>query len=248
MRSFSGTSRRSDGAITPPWRPLSGGADDDSPIYAAARGKKGLSRSAWPRGVDRFRTPWATISFTVPPADTDGDGVSDSLDNCRSVQNPNQADTDMDGVGDACNDAQDADGDEWADTRDNCPSVPNADQATADTDALGNACDLDDDNDGLLDDDESILGTNPLLADSDSDGRNDLDELLTGVLDPLEPRLRRGCRRRRPGQLSVGAERSGGLRHGRRRPGLRYVPERRERARACRHHPVVDDLGLGTAR
>lgn len=43
----------------------------------------------------------------VPPPDgglkdSDGDGVTDDLDNCRAVANPDQADTDGDGLGDAC--------------------------------------------------------------------------------------------------------------------------------------------------
>lgn len=41
-------------------------------------------------------------SLTDQPADTDGDGVPDSADNCLLVSNPGQADTDQDGVGDAC--------------------------------------------------------------------------------------------------------------------------------------------------
>lgn len=39
---------------------------------------------------------------SAPPLDTDGDGVSDSSDNCDDVDNPNQTDTDGDGIGDAC--------------------------------------------------------------------------------------------------------------------------------------------------
>lgn len=38
----------------------------------------------------------------APQADSDGDGVPNSIDNCVSVSNPNQADSDNDGVGDAC--------------------------------------------------------------------------------------------------------------------------------------------------
>lgn len=34
--------------------------------------------------------------------DTDGDGVVDSIDNCPSISNANQADSDMDGKGDSC--------------------------------------------------------------------------------------------------------------------------------------------------
>jgi hypothetical protein len=72
----------------------------------------------------------------APPADaidavldSDGDGVIDLDDNCRSVANPSQHDEDRDGVGDAC---------------DNCPLVENnaqADVGEAMPDGVGDACD-----------------------------------------------------------------------------------------------------------
>jgi hypothetical protein len=70
----------------------------------------------------------------APPADaidavleSDGDGVIDLDDNCRSVPNPNQHDEDRDGVGDEC---------------DNCPLVENnAQRDDGDSDGVGDACD-----------------------------------------------------------------------------------------------------------
>lgn len=48
------------------------------------------------------------------------------------------------------------------------------------------ATDPDDDNDGLDDVDEAIAGSDPLNADTDGDGRNDGEEVLTFFTDPLE--------------------------------------------------------------
>ncbi len=50
-------------------------------------------------------------------------------------------------------------------------------QVDTDEDGTGNACDSDDDGDGLSDEFEDSIGTNPLLADSDGDGLTDLDEV-----------------------------------------------------------------------
>lgn len=49
------------------------------------------------------------------PIDTDGDGISDTNDNCPAAANPGQTNTDGDGQGDACDTDDDNDGmpDEW---------------------------------------------------------------------------------------------------------------------------------------
>ena len=54
-----------------------------------------------------------------------------------------------------------------------------------DGDGIENSIDTDDDNDGLSDDEEASLGTNPLVADSDGDGLQDGTELgrTTGTPD-----------------------------------------------------------------
>ena len=67
----------------------------------------------------------------------------------------------------------DTDGDGVVDHVDNCHTVANADQTDTDGDGDGDACDSDDDNDSLEDDIEVATGTDPLRADSDSDGTSD---------------------------------------------------------------------------
>lgn len=57
--------------------------------------------------------------------DTDGDGVTNLLDNCMTVANTAQADTDQDSVGDAC---------------DNCPTTFNPGQEDSDGNGVGDAC------------------------------------------------------------------------------------------------------------
>ena len=65
---------------------------------------------------------------------------------------------------------KDADGDGVIDKNDNCPNMANSDQTDTDGDKVGNVCDSDDDNDGLTDEKEREIGTNPLDSDTDDDG------------------------------------------------------------------------------
>lgn len=55
----------------------------------------------------------------------------------------------------------DTDGDTVPDDDDNCPTVSNADQFDIDADGLGDPCDSDADGDGVSNDDELAIGTNP---------------------------------------------------------------------------------------
>jgi RHS repeat-associated protein len=128
-------------------------------------------------------TPDAQTAVGQP--DSDGDGVSDDVDNCPNDPNPEQTDTDSDTQGDACD--PDDDGDGVVDTLDNCPLTANPDQLDTDGDTMGNACDADDDDDGLEDGlDNCPLVSNPDQLDTDSDTMGDAcddDDDDDGVLD-----------------------------------------------------------------
>ena len=117
-------------------------------------------------------------------ADTDGDGVSDRdddfpLDPLRGI------DTDDDGIPDASD--LDDDNDGVPDTEDDLPLDP-TETLDYDKDGIGNNADTDDDNDGFSDLVESEDGTNPLDAldfprDADKDGLTNNQEEILGT-DP----------------------------------------------------------------
>jgi len=78
--------------------------------------------------------------------DSDGDGISDTNDNCPETPNADQLDTDSDGIGDICdqfpNDPDnDIDGDGISGDIDNCPEISNSTQDDIDSDLIGNECD-----------------------------------------------------------------------------------------------------------
>jgi hypothetical protein len=130
-----------------------------------------------------------TNSFSIfaimRPLDADGDGVTDSTDNCPAVANADQADFDGDGMGDRCD--SDIDGDGVEDSRDNCPTTPDANQADTDGDGIGDACDQDIDGDLVPNDEDNCrVNANASQSDFDGDGIGDAcdpDDDADGVSD-----------------------------------------------------------------
>ena len=62
------------------------------------------------------------------------------------------------------------------DCDDNCLNDPNPDQSDFDGDLTGDACDPDDDNDGLTDEEEAVIGTDPFNSDTDGDTVGDASD------------------------------------------------------------------------
>ena len=125
--------------------------------------------------------------------DIDGDGLSNTDDNCPLVLNSDQNNTygGPDDEGDACDDT---DADQVVDVVDNCPLIINADQLDHDQDMLGDVCDTDDDNDGVLDfapngittSDNCRVAENTDQADRDNDAVGDVcdvDPDNNGLID-----------------------------------------------------------------
>lgn len=75
--------------------------------------------------------------YFVPP-DSDGDGISDALDNCPTAVNSDQEDLNKNDKGDAC---EDFDQDRVLNYLDNCPDIPNTRQRDIDGDGIGDECD-----------------------------------------------------------------------------------------------------------
>lgn len=135
-----------------------------------------------------------TLKINVQPLviDSDDDGVSDRTDDLPFDPTETK-DTDGDGQGDNSDafpedpsEQFDTDGDAVGDNADNCPAAGNPHQTDLDLDGQGNVCDTDDDNDGLSDENETAVGTDPTRSDTDGDSVSDGDEVAR-ELNPLDP-------------------------------------------------------------
>jgi hypothetical protein len=151
----------------------------------------------------------SSVEMFTPP-DSDGDGLSDYVEQNSSCLDYQDSDSDDDGLADGledqnydgfwnyletnpCNPDTDGDGLEDGDEADYWG--PNWD-ADPDADGLVNLLDPDSDNDGLNDGVEVILfGTNPSLADTDGNGFTDAEEIQCDS-DPVDPNSR--CNRLLP--------------------------------------------------
>lgn len=126
-----------------------------------------------------------------PCMDSDGDGISDSLEGT--------GDDDMDGRPNHLDD--DSDGDGYSDAIEARRSYPMYDRNQirdfqcgrgpdhCDGDALANFRDPDSDNDGLTDTEEREAGTDPCSGDTDNDGVPDLTERVA-MSNPVDPTSR----------------------------------------------------------
>ena len=112
--------------------------------------------------------------------DSDGDGLSDLVDNCRFTSNPDQNNSDGDPYGDACDAFRDnatewhnSDADALGDNADNCAFITNPRQEDYDNDGQGDACDEDIDNDGRTNADDAFDYDPSEQDDTDHDGIGD---------------------------------------------------------------------------
>ena len=145
--------------------------------------------------VSEVLSTGSVVPLAASGADSDGDGVEDTADNCPQISNADQADFDADGIGDVCDDDDDDDG--TVDTEDAFP-FDGTETIDTDGDGVGDNADafpadsaesMDSDGDGVGDNADALPLDAAESIDTDGDGignNADTDDDGDGVLDTAD--------------------------------------------------------------
>lgn len=120
----------------------------------------------------------------VAQGDRDKDNIGDICDNCPDKRNKNQIDQDNNGIGDECEeDVADSDNDGIVNSKDNCPGIANTDQEDKDADTIGDVCDNCPALKNADQKDSDNNGLGDICDDTDGDGITDFDDNCPSVVN-----------------------------------------------------------------
>ncbi|MCJ8268614.1 MAG: PQQ-binding-like beta-propeller repeat protein, partial [Psychrosphaera sp.] len=164
-------------------------ADKIKTIHAIRTDSGGVANSAWPMRTQNNRNTMQVSYHPSSENDTDGDGITNEIDNCPLNFNPDQLDFDGDADingGDSCDNDDDNDG--VIDILD-AFEFDATESLDTDGDGVGNNVDTDDDGDGYPDDVDQLPldATEHLDTDGDGIGNNaDQDDDGDSMSDSFE--------------------------------------------------------------